>query len=700
MFKIQNKRVFILVGFCLLVFLLSSCFALDGTRYNPEGKTLGEKFYLVGPDSYYNMRSCEFAVENGYYPLGEEDSLLNYPVGGKGARPPFFNMIAVSIGFVGGMDALGWAMLLLPVLYGMLSVFPMYHIGRDIFNEKVGLLSAGLYAVTPVVLSYKGSSLGNFDHDSFLILLLLLIVSFLIKSIQSEGKRAYLFAGLVGVLVGVVVMTWVVSYLYLFILVIFLVVKLLIDVYKNNYDDEIYQKMLLIFIIAFAISVPYLLVIGFVNYILFALASVLGIWVIYTVVGYFEFKGYQVKKVTFSILLFSIIGFLVFLFILYSMDIRMYLFRNLAFTVYGGPYSGQLFSLIAEGRVASLSEMIITMGIGVFWLSFLGLYSAFWKKKFDTAFVFTVVVFFVSLWLSATANRFMSTTVVMMIVFTAYITFDLLEKIKSGKIRFKFVKSQTLSMCLIVFILVPNVGSSIYYQCVDYYGADTEHQWVDASLWIAEQNKGMNDSEKPAVLGWWDYGFFIASMGKHPVVSDNYQSGVEAGANYLTATSEEEILAVMIIRLLEGEKSYSGDIPDSLEYLFSDELIKVVEDPVSNAPSYNQPVRNSSYPVSAFNAMYHDGVSIICNEKSVDDVNALYIDVVRATGNVIGYFVVSERDSVMLLRTICYLADKDMDINTTIGHNLWYDNDFYLKYFKNVYNDGHIKIFKYMDIWW
>ena len=118
-----------LIGICFLVLFLNSYFNFNsGTVFNPDGDTLGTRFYLSGPDPYLNMRTCEETLIQGRYPYvqpheSDYDPLLNYPVGERGSRPPLFNMMAVGLAlvlenFMPQMDALGWSMLFLPAIYG------------------------------------------------------------------------------------------------------------------------------------------------------------------------------------------------------------------------------------------------------------------------------------------------------------------------------------------------------------------------------------------------------------------------------------------------------------------------------------------------------------------------------------------------------------------------------------------------------
>jgi len=88
-----------LVSVFLLVLFLNSYFNVtSGDTFNPDGDGL-DRYYLSGPDPYYNMRLVDetlYGENAGHYPFySEGDPLLNYPLGRSGGRAPLFNMMAI-----------------------------------------------------------------------------------------------------------------------------------------------------------------------------------------------------------------------------------------------------------------------------------------------------------------------------------------------------------------------------------------------------------------------------------------------------------------------------------------------------------------------------------------------------------------------------------------------------------------------------
>ena len=81
--------------------------------------------------------------------------------------------------------------------------------------------------------------------------------------------------------------------------------------------------------------------------------------------------------------------------------------------------------------------------------------------------------------------------------------------------------------------------------------------WNDAFDWLAEQDTNESYSDRPAFVSWWDYGFQALNTGKHPSVSDNFQSGIPATGNMLLARSQTDLVAMFIQHLAGGDLNYN-----------------------------------------------------------------------------------------------------------------------------------------------
>ena len=93
-----------------------------------------------------------------------------------------------------------------------------------------------------------------------------------------------------------------------------------------------------------------------------------------------------------------------------------------------------------------------------------------------------------------------------------------------------------------------------------------DNGWNSAYAWLADQDTNMTYSDRPAFVSWWDYGFQAMNNGKHPSVSDNFQSGIPATGNMLLARSQEDLTAMFIWQLAEGDRIYASDDGDTSQF--------------------------------------------------------------------------------------------------------------------------------------
>ncbi|HIA90318.1 MAG: hypothetical protein CXX80_03785 [Methanobacteriota archaeon] len=81
--------------------------------------------------------------------------------------------------------------------------------------------------------------------------------------------------------------------------------------------------------------------------------------------------------------------------------------------------------------------------------------------------------------------------------------------------------------------------------------------WNVAHDWLANQDTDQAFGDRPAFVSWWDYGFQALAQGQHPTVSDNFQSGIPATGNMLLSRSQEDLMALFIWQLGEGDLTYN-----------------------------------------------------------------------------------------------------------------------------------------------
>ncbi|RLF36994.1 MAG: hypothetical protein DRN08_00325, partial [Thermoplasmata archaeon] len=709
-----------LIGIFILTLFLNTYFNLSsGTVINPEGKTLSERFYLSGPDPYYNMRLVENIIKTGQYPFySSPDPILNYPVGRSGGRPPLLSMLAIGFSrlllpFMDETNAIGYSMQFVPALFGALLVFPVYIIGEMLFGRKTGLTAALFVPLIPIhIASGHGSAYSLFDHDSLNLLLFFIIFLFLIKSLKEEDIwRSLLYALLSGVALGALSLTWVEADFIYVVVAIYAVVQMLIDIFTSKIELKVARNTLAVLAMGYLIYFPLRIakIGGFkIDVFLFSWLLVAALGVIYLFLSR--------KRIPWVISLpsiFCIAGItLVFLyFVRYLSSYITFLspLSKLANVLYGkGIYGNKVSQTIAEAGTYSISRTVMSYGPILYWLAWAGFFLLiyFYFRSHRREYLFFIILFLIEMWLTSVAGRFLNDLVPIVALlggWTVWLVIDkidyrrMLRNIRGAGGGFRGLRKgvDVIHVFGILFVLLILLSNSVLAldaavpgvkkQAIfgkNYSGAFgltsyKEQYWVDALSWLSIQDSDIPDHVKrPAFISWWDYGFYESAVGGHPTVADNFQSGIPPAANFHTATSEKEATAVLIIRLLEGAAKHndgkiSSDIADVLErYVGKNNTVNIttwIEEPTT-APSYMAPIGeeydeelSKRYKVGEQwpeNAFYHDITSLLLK---LDDENItwLYHEIQNVTGYSIRYYGVEGYDK-QIFNIFAFLADKSI----------------------------------------
>jgi len=719
-----------LIAIFFLVLFMNSYFNIvSNVNMNTSGTTLTDTFYLSGPDPYYNMRLVQTTDQTGVFPYySQNDPLLAYPFGKSGGRAPLMVMSAIGfskllVPFMSESNALGYAMEFLPALFGALLVFPVYFIGKILFGKKAGLVAALLIAIIPIhISSGHGSAYGLFDHDSFNLLLYFLTFLFLIKSIkEKDTKRSILYALFAGIPLAALSMVWVEAQFLYTIITVYAVVQLIFDVFMNKVEERFVLSTFLVLFTGFLVSWPVTAARGT----LFDLSFYLAIGVLIFGSICILFKRRKVPWVISFPLIAGIAATVAtFLYIVYVRRQTFTLFAPLnaiAQIIYGaGIYGSKVSLTIAEAGTYNMSRTVMSYGPAVYWLAWAGfvlLIIQYVKSKGRKDYLFILTLFVVQMWLTTTAGRFLNDMVPVIALLSGWTIWFLISKIDykqmarnirnaGGGLRGirKGVKVYHLFGVLFVAFLilipngylaldaaVPSAAIKVNNKSVNmknvFFGNDSssafgsssykEQYWVGAYSWLSKQDTAIaNPSKRPGYISWWDYGFYEVAVGGHPTVADNFQDGIAPAANFHTATSEKEGIAVWTIRLLEG------NLNDNKGTAFSPSVITALQKHLGRnntnnitswmihpetSPSQNAEIGKqydsnlsktllvgSQYPENAY---YHDITKLLNDTLTDDDITWLYHDIQQTTGYSIRYYGVEGYDE-QIFNIFAFLGDK------------------------------------------
>jgi dolichyl-phosphooligosaccharide-protein glycotransferase len=751
----STRRVMTVSMMLISIFALTLLFNFyfnytSGIGINPEGTTTQTKYLLSGPDPYYNLRTIRWAIEAGHYPWAEPDKLLEYPINivrnaGSGARPPLMNIMAIAIHLpltlvMPEMDALGFAIQFLPALFGALLIFPVYFLGKELFNWKVGLLAAFFIPLIPVHLaSGHGSAFTLFDHDALVLLLFSLIYLFYIRSIKAKSNLVGItYSLLSGLMIASMVMLWVEARYTYAVLLIFFVVQVLINLFIKKYDMRFVRNTIISWSFGYALAFP-MLFIGWgytfrmdTMFVIIGISIILGIY-------YFAVNRLNVPWIVSIPLLFGLgVGGAAFIHFFPATELFSG-FGDLNRMIFGsGLYGSQTALTIAEAQGYDMSRWIMSFGPTLFLIAAIcGFPYAFYKwmktKRYD--YLFICIWFVVTSWLNTVAGRFINDYVPLVAIFSAVVVYLLIEKIDYKgmvkKIRnagggFHGIRKSVriyhiLGVLFLAFvIMIPNVYMALdaaiptnelekFGKTDSTFGLSTykDLYWTVAYSWLAKQDSSISDyTKRPGYISWWDYGFQEVAVGDHPTVADNYQRGIECAANFQTAASEKEAIADLIVLLLRADSfkgAFSNATVDTInkflppvnetvlnnETKLNETIVKnpatdlqnIILNPEKFAPSFNKKVGN--FALTATNAQYHDSISLLNASLSEEQMVQLYEILQNITGFSVRYYGTEGYD-MEIFNVFSFLAGKG-----TYGYSNMNDEYYELTYtdkFGNTYS--------------
>jgi len=373
----------------------------------------------------------------------------------------------------------------------------------------------------------------------------------------------------------------------------------------------------------------------------------------------------------------------------------------------------KLYETIAEAQAPPLSQIILSFGWGTYFLSWGALGYLLWQfvagRRTQTAYLFFVVWTLAAIIMAQAAARFIFNASPAFAASAGFaigliikrLDYDGLKRtylsVAAGSRRAAVRKSvkprHVVGALLIVFLFfVPNVwyavdasipfenklaydkqihdltpdflrpkdyatltqgGNPFYLGAFGFSLPHTKEYFPAAWEWFATQDSNVDPPQRPAFLSWWDYGFEAVDKGAHPTVADNFQDGYHLAGNAIAAQSENSVIALLTLRLVEGDfwthgrtlspaaravlASYGID-PNAVQNAFRqpDLLISTVK---------ANPLRYGYYDpnMQATNALYIYTSDLLTSTLVTDRQADLYRAIREVTGKDIGYFAVDSR---------------------------------------------------------
>jgi oligosaccharyl transferase (archaeosortase A-associated) len=276
----ESKRRFlpiIIVGVILAALVGISLYLRIGLAYHNIFVN-NQTVWFRETDAYYYMRNIETVVHN-FPHFNMFDPYQLFPGGSDGLLRPFFAWIVGAAillvkGAAASLHSMEVVAAYVPPILGTLIIFPVYFIGKELFNRWVGIISAAIVIVMPSEFMHR-SLLGFTDHHVAEALFSTTCILFLIMAIKRAREREISFSHiltrdwstlrkpliytlLAGIFLGVYLLTWIGGLLFIFIIFAYLVIQFIIDHLRRRSTDYLCIVGTPVFLIAFLMIVPLL----------------------------------------------------------------------------------------------------------------------------------------------------------------------------------------------------------------------------------------------------------------------------------------------------------------------------------------------------------------------------------------------------------------------------------------------------------
>jgi dolichyl-diphosphooligosaccharide--protein glycosyltransferase len=191
---------------CLLIALfVGITIRISGFRYG---------FYLSEFDSYWHLRSAKYIEENGLYAFYNwVDKMSWYPAGraaGPSTPPGLPLLLAIAhkvLSLLGYSVDITTLAILFPPSSTIVGILAIFLLGSELGGSSVGLLSALFLALNGSYI--ERTNLGFFKHETIGVPLIILSSLFFLKSLKSKDYRLSATSALIsGLSLGYLMISW------------------------------------------------------------------------------------------------------------------------------------------------------------------------------------------------------------------------------------------------------------------------------------------------------------------------------------------------------------------------------------------------------------------------------------------------------------------------------------------------------------
>jgi oligosaccharyl transferase (archaeosortase A-associated) len=557
-------------------------------------------------DSVFHMRLVENTIK--FFPHRISfDAFTVYPYGNSLHWGPLFDQMIAFLALLGGLftnggmpsqsliDTIG---AFYPAVLGALVVFPVYFIGKELLDEKAGLLGAFLIAILPGQFLSR-SVLGFTDNHVAEVLFVTLMMMFFIIAIKKAENITFdhwlnkdwvvlkipiIYSLFAGVSFGAYLLTWTNGVFFAAVFGIFVIIQYIIDHFKGKSTEYLGIVGIIAYLVALIMVIPYVQISNDFSpeyYSFLHLAVTGGGAVVFALMSLVsremsrrEYKGTRFLLFVSGTILTGLIAMKILLPAFYGATVGQidYLFKG---NTGGGLTVAEAMPPCGDSIIAKLNcdTMLSSFGLN-YYISFIALillfYYIFKKSRAEYTLMAIWSIFVLGIFFAQ--NRFGYYYAVNIAILSAIVSSKILDygdwkNFKSNdiigcikKIRVQHVLSLILVIAITGFLNMPQYPSpyQITTESAQWGAVDTSngfYEWHDALTWMRDHTPVpdlpfYSIYNKPApgekynyskndygVMSWWDYGHIITYWGHRIPNANPFQSGIGGGPDHLPGAS-------------------------------------------------------------------------------------------------------------------------------------------------------------------
>lgn len=544
-------------------------------------------------DSVFHMRLVENTIH--FFPHRIFfDAFTLYPYGEMLHWGPLFDQMIAFLALVAGLfmkgglpsqsviDSVG---AFFPAILGALIVFPVYVIGRELQNEKAGLIAAFLIAILPGQWLSR-SILGFTDNHVAEVFYTTLMMMFFIIAIKKTEKITFdhwlnrdwpalktpiIYSILAGISFGAYLLTWTTGVFFAVVFGIFVVIQYIVDHFRGKSTEYLGIVGIIAYLVAMVMVLPYVetsngfsafaysnlhIAVTFGGAIVFAFLSIVS-----REMNKREYSGFYYLLFIFATILVGLIAIKILLPDFYNVTIGNlnYIFEGLS----GGGLT------IAEASPITYAAALGNFGYNYI-LSIISIiilcYYVIRKSNAVNTLLVVWSVFVLAIMLAQ--NRFayyyaVNVAILSGLLCSKFLDFADWKRFDSNSVIecLKNIRVQHIISLILVIAVIGFLPSdaSPYRITMEQapYGAMSSgfYEWHDALTWMRyntpepdlpyysiyekppsgqKYNYSMNDY---GVMSWWDYGHIITYWGRRIPNANPFQGGIGGGSSHLPGAS-------------------------------------------------------------------------------------------------------------------------------------------------------------------